>query len=402
MSSLTRFRPVILHLLDNDLYKFTMLQALLHMFPGNTATYRFVCRNKPLIPLGSLVDEINAQLDHLCALRFTPDELAYLSKRPYLKSDLLEFLRIFQLNRASIRAWAEGDELHIEAQGAQVHVMLFEIYVLAIVNEVYFRALGGQHLDEGHCRLMAKIEQVREGLGRIGRKATPFEFFDFGLRRRYSSEWQREVVGTLKRELPEHFRGTSNVLLAKELGLTPIGTMAHEYLQTFQAVGVQLQRFQHAALEGWVQEFRGDLGIALTDVVGMDAFVKDFDLYFAKLFDGLRNDSGDPFEWGDKALQSYSRLRINALTKRLVWSNDLTIPRALELYERFGDRVQCGFGIGTNLSNDLGPKPLSIVMKLVRCNGLPVAKLPDSPGKTLCDDPHFLKYLAHVFERPLA
>ena len=176
-----------------------------------------------------------------------------------------------------------------------------------------------------------------------------------------------------------------------------IGTMAHEYLQTFQAVGVQLQRFQHAALEGWVQEFRGDLGIALTDVVGMDAFVKDFDLYFAKLFDGLRNDSGDPFEWGDKALQSYSRLRINALTKRLVWSNDLTIPRALELYERFGDRVQCGFGIGTNLSNDLGPKPLSIVMKLVRCNGLPVAKLPDSPGKTLCDDQGYLTYLRQVF-----
>lgn len=397
-----KFQPVILSLLDDDLYKFTMLQALLHAFPGNTATYRFVCRNKPLIPLGSLVDEVNAQLDHLCTLRFAPDELAYLATRPYLKSDLIEFLRIFQLHRPSIRAWAEGDELHIEAQGSQVHIMLFEIYVLAIVNEVYFRALGGQHLDEGHCRLMAKIELLKRELPKLGRKATPFEFFEFGLRRRYSREWQREVVATLKRELPEHFRGTSSVLLAKELGLAPIGTMAHEYLQTFQAVGVQLQRFQRSALEAWAQEFRGDLGIALTDVVGMDAFCKDFDLYFAKLFDGQRNDSGDPFEWGEKALAHYARLRINPLNKRLVWSNDLTIPRALELYERFGDRVQCGFGIGTNLSNDLGPQPLSIVMKLVRCNGLPVAKLPDSPGKTLCDDPHFLKYLAHVFDRPLA
>lgn len=397
-----KFQPIITSLLDDDLYKFTMLQALLHAFPGNTATYRFVCRNKPLIPLGSLVDEVNAQLDHLCTLRFTPEELTYLATRPYLKSDLIEFLRIFQLNRASIRAWAEGDELRIEAQGAQVHVMNFEIYVLAIVNEVYFRALGGQHLDEGHCRLMAKIDLLKQGLPKLGRKATPFEFFDFGLRRRYSGAWQREVVGTLKRELPEHFRGTSNVLLAKELGLTPIGTMAHEYLQTFQAVGVQLQRFQRAALEGWVQEFRGDLGIALTDVVGMAAFLKDFDLYFAKLFDGLRNDSGDPFEWGEKALRHYAALRINPLTKRLVFSDGLDVPTALALYDRFGDRVQCGFGIGTNLSNDLGPRPLSIVMKLVRCNDLPVAKLPDSPGKTLCDDPQFLGYLAHVFNRPLA
>jgi nicotinate phosphoribosyltransferase len=153
--------------------------------------------------------------------------------------------------------------------------------------------------------------------------------FDFGLRRRFSGEWQREVVDTFRREIPRYFKGTSNVLLARDLGLVPIGTMAHEYLQSFQALGVRLRDFQKAALEGWVQEYRGDLGIALTDVVGMDAFLADFDLYFAKLFDGLRHDSGDPVVWGEKALAHYERLRIDAHTKRLVFSDGWTSHRAV-------------------------------------------------------------------------
>src|SRR5690606_36169834 len=172
----------------------------------------------------------------------------------------------------------------------------------------------------------------------------PFEFFDFGTRRRFSRDWHEEVVTTLAREVPQYFKGTSNVYLAKRHGLAAIGTMAHEYLQTFQAVGVQLRNFQKEALETWVQEYRGDLGIALSDTIGMDAFLADFDLYFAKLFEGLRHDSGDPVEWGEKALAHYQRLRIDAHTKRLVFSDGLDIPRALRLYEHFADRVQCGFG----------------------------------------------------------
>jgi len=174
--------------------------------------------------------------------------------------------------------------------------------------------------------------------------------------------------------------------------------MAHEYLQTFQATGVQLKGFQKAALESWVQEYRGDLGVALTDVVGMDAFLGDFDLYFAKLFDGLRHDSGDPVVWGEKALAHYTRLKINAHTKRLVFSDGLNLPAALGLYDHFADRIQTGFGIGTNLTNDMGLTPLHIVMKLVSCNGQPVAKLSDSPGKTICDDETFLAYLRQVFQ----
>jgi nicotinate phosphoribosyltransferase len=227
----------------------------------------------------------------------------------------------------------------------------------------------------------------------------PFEFFDFGTRRRFSREWHEEMVATLAREVPHYFKGTSNMYLAKKYGLAAIGTMAHEYLQTFQAVGVQLRNFQKEALEAWVQEYRGELGVALTDVVGMDAFISDFDLFFAKLFDGLRHDSGDPVVWGEKALAHYQRLRVDAHTKRLVFSDGLNIPKALELYEHFAGRVQCGFGIGTDLSNDLGAKALNIVMKLTECNGQPVAKLSDTPGKTLCSDETFLAYLRQVFKR---
>jgi nicotinate phosphoribosyltransferase len=278
--------------------------------------------------------------------------------------------------------------------------MAFEIFVLAIVNELYFRRFdAAAALAAGRERLQAKIATLR-AFGAEPPRRNPFEFFDFGVRRRYSGTWQREVVSTLKEALPEYFRGSSNVLLAKELGLVPIGTMAHEYLQTFQALGVRLRDSQKAALEEWVQEYRGDLGVALTDVVGMDAFIADFDLSFAKLFDGLRHDSGDPVAWGEKALAHYAKLRIDPHTKRLVFSDGLTIETALELYRHFADRTQTGFGIGTSLSNDVGLTPLNIVMKLTRCNGQPVAKLSDSPGKTLCDDQTFLAYLRQVFNVP--
>jgi nicotinate phosphoribosyltransferase len=395
------FKPVIESLLDTDLYKWTMLQPFLHFFPANQAEYQFVCRNQPLYPLSELKDEIEAQLDHLCSLSFAEDELAYLAGKRYFKSDFIDFLRIFRLQRRYIRVIADGEKLVIVARGPQIHVMAFEIFVLSIVNELYFRCFATeQALSEGRARLGRKIESLKTALASpTAQKAHAFEFFDFGTRRRFSREWQEEVVATLARQVPQFFKGTSNLYLAKKYNLAAIGTMAHEYLQTFQAVGVQLKNFQRAALEHWVQEYRGDLGIALTDVVGMDAFLADFDLYFAKLFDGLRHDSGDPIEWGEKALAHYESLRIDPHTKRLVFSDGLDVPTALELYAHFADRVQCGFGIGTNLTNDLGVPALNIVMKLMECNGQPVAKLSDSPGKTLCTDQTFLAYLRQVFKQ---
>nr|WP_297353767.1 nicotinate phosphoribosyltransferase [uncultured Caldimonas sp.] len=390
-------QPVIHSLLETDLYKFTMWQTMLHRHPQTQAEYTFVCRNSSDYPLAELLPQVNEQLDHLCTLSFAADELAYLRGLRFIKSDFVDFLRIFRFQREFITARADGDTLRIVAQGPQVHVMAFEIYVLAIVNELYFRRFDGdQALRIGREKLAGKIEALRR-FGAEPQRRHPFEFFDFGVRRRYSGAWQREVVETLKREVPQFFKGTSNVLLAKELDLVPIGTMAHEYLQTYQALGVRLRDFQKASLEDWVQEYRGDLGVALTDVVGMDAFLADFDLYFAKLFDGLRHDSGDPVWWGEKALAHYAKLRIDPHTKRLVFSDGVDMERAFSLYRHFADRTQLGFGIGTHLSNDVGLRPLNIVMKLTHCNGQPVAKLSDSPGKTLCDDQTFLAYLRQVF-----
>lgn len=390
-------KPVITSLLDTDLYKFTMWQALLHRHPQVQVEYRFVCRNKPAYPLTELLDELNAELDSLCSLRFAPDELDYIGSLRFMKSDFIDFLRIFQFQRSFIQAYAEGETLHIVASGPQVHVMAFEIFVLAIVNELYFRRADQQAaIAEGRRRLAEKITHV-QALACEAKRRHPFEMFDFGVRRRFSGEWQREVVQTFAEQTPEWFKGTSNVLLARDLNLVPIGTMAHEYLQTYQALGVRLRDFQKMALEEWVQEYRGDLGIALTDTVGMDAFLADFDLYFAKLFDGLRHDSGDPYAWGEKALAHYQRLRIDANTKRFVFSDGLNVDSALALYHHFGDRVQLGFGIGTQLTNDMGLTQLNIVMKITRANGQPVAKLSDSPGKTMCDDETFLAYLRQVF-----
>ncbi len=389
--------PIIGSLLETDLYKFTMWQAMLHRHPQTQTEYRFVCRNTPAFPLAELLPDLQRELDALCALSFQADELSYLRGLRFMKSDFIDFLRIFHFQRDFIRASADGDDLSIIASGPQVHVMGFEIYVLAIVNELYFRRFdAASALQEGRQRLQHKLAALRE-FGQEPARANPFEVFDFGVRRRFSGDWQREVVQTLKREIPQYFKGTSNVLLARDLDLVPIGTMAHEYLQTYQATGVRLRDHQKAALEDWVQEYRGDLGVALTDVVGMDAFLADFDLYFAKLFDGLRHDSGDPFIWGEKALAHYAKLRIDAHTKRLVFSDGLDVPTALALYRHFAGRTQLGFGIGTNFSNDMGLTPLQIVMKLTHCNGQPVAKLSDSPGKTLCDDLTFLAYLRQVF-----
>ena len=397
-TGLPTMRPVINHLLENDLYKFTMWQTMLHRHPQAQAEYRFVCRNQPVYPLSELLADVDQQLDHLCSLSFAEDELAYLASLRFIKSDFVDFLRIFRFQRRLVRARADGPTLQIVAEGPQVHVMGFEIYVLAIVNELYFRRFDSAAVrQEGRDRLGAKLAALRGFVAEPAR-AHAFEFFDFGLRRRFSSSWHEEVVATLQQEAASTFKGTSNVHLARTMGLVPMGTMAHEYLQSYQSLGVRLRDFQKAALEDWVQEYRGDLGIALTDVVGMDAFLADFDLYFAKLFDGLRHDSGDAVVWGEKALSHYQRLRIDPRSKRLVFSDGLDIQRAFALYRHFGDRTQTGFGIGTNLSNDLGPTPLNIVMKLTRCNDQPVAKLSDSPGKTLCKDATFLAYLRQVFQ----
>ena len=394
--------PIIHSLLDTDLYKFTMLQVVLHKFPQTHSVYHFRCRNldETAYPLTDILDDLNEQLDHLCRLKFAEDELLYLRSLRFIKSDFVDYLELFQLKRRFIKAGIDREgRLDIWVEGPMVQAMMFEIFVLAIVNELYFKRIrSAEVLAEGERRLKAKVGLIRQYKTEQNPDDPPFLVSDFGTRRRYSFAWQKHVIETLHEAVPEVFRGTSNVLIAKQLGIFPIGTMAHEFLQAFQALDVRLRDFQKAALETWVQEYRGDLGIALTDVVGMDAFLRDFDLYFAKLFDGLRHDSGDPYEWGDKAYAHYKKLKIDSRSKMLTFSDGLNLEKAWSLHNYFKDRFQVSFGIGTNLTNDMGQTPLNIVLKLVECNGQSVAKISDSPGKTMTDNDTFLAYLRQVFD----
>ena len=340
---------IIRSLLDTDLYKFTMLQVVLHQFPQTHSVYLFRCRNldDTVYPLVEILDDLNHQLDLLCELRFTDDELQYLRSLRFIKSDFVDYLELFQLKRRFIQAsMDEAGRLDIRIEGPMVQAMMFEIFVLAIVNELYFQRIRNDDVFvEGERRLQQKLVQLQDYAQQQQESDPPFLVSDFGTRRRYSFEWQKHVVQTFHSAAPKVFRGTSNVLLAKELGISPIGTMAHEFLQAFQALDVRLRNFQKAALEAWVQEYRGDLGIALTDVVGMDAFLRDFDLYFAKLFDGLRHDSGDPYEWGDKAFAHYRKLKIDTKTKRLTFSVGFNLEKAWLLHQYFKDRFHVSFGI---------------------------------------------------------
>ncbi|MEI8304291.1 MAG: nicotinate phosphoribosyltransferase [Burkholderiales bacterium] len=390
---------MIIHsLLDTDLYKFTMMQVVLHHFPGAQVEYRFRCRN-PGIPLAGLIDQIREEIQHLCTLRFRERELDYLRSMRFIKSDFVDFLGLFQMNEKYVTvtpsASAPG-EIDITVRGPWLHTILFEIPVLAIVNEIYFRnTVRVPDYAEGRRRLEHKIALIADDPSLADMKIA-----DYGTRRRFSRLWHEEVLIECANRMGAHLAGTSNVYFAMKYGMTPLGTMAHEYLQACQALGPRLRDSQTFAFETWAREYRGDLGIALSDVYGMSAFLRDFDLYFCKLFDGARHDSGDPFEWGERLIAHYETNRVDPRTKTLIFSDALTFPLAIELYRRFHERARLAFGVGTNLTNDLGCTPLQIVIKMVRCNGQPVAKLSDTPSKNMCDDEAYMQYLRQVFEIP--
>ena len=400
---------MIIHsLLDTDLYKFTMMQVVLHHFPGARVEYRFKCRN-PGIDLAQFAGQIREEVRSLCSVQFRDAELTYLRSMRFIKSDFVDFLGLFRLNEKYISITPQpSGELEIRIKGPWLHTILFEIPVLAIVNEVYFRNTQKKpDLEEGRRRLETKIGQLQDaGLADL-------KIADYGTRRRFSKDWHEEVLRTLNARLgavtspPVQSRpgarlpqlaGTSNVLYAMKLGLIPLGTMAHEYLQACQGLGPRLRDSQIFGFESWAREYRGDLGIALSDVYGMSAFLRDFDLYFCKLFDGARHDSGDPFQWGERMLAHYIANRVDPRTKTLIFSDSLTVPRTIELYQQFRGRCQLAFGIGTNLTNDLGYEPLQIVIKMITCNGQPVAKLSDTPSKNMCEEEKYLAYLRQVFE----
>ena len=376
-------------LLDNDLYKFTMQQTALHLFPSTEVEYKLIVRTKG-VDLRPLIPKLESRLETLCAQKFEQDELDYLRGIRFLKPDYVNFLEDFRLKSRFVRIGEKDGQLDIRIKGDWVSTVPFEVPLLALISETFHD--GNSDESEGAARLKAKIEFARK---------SGLRFIDFGTRRRYSHAWHSYVVSNLKTLPSDVFAGTSNLYFAKKFGLKPTGTMAHEYLQAGQGLGnVQLAKSQKYMLEKWAEEYRGDLGIALTDTIGMKAFLNDFDLYLAKLYDGCRQDSGDPIAWGEAIIAHYQKLGIDPRTKVAVFSDNLTLPRAHEINEHFRNRIMCTFGIGTNLTNDLGTKPLSIVIKLVRVNGNPVAKISDEAGKEICEDRQFLNYLKKVYHLP--
>lgn len=385
----------VISLLDTDLYKFTMMQVTTTK-PNAEVEYQFRCRTDG-VDLVSKIDRINAEIDHLCELKFQPDEIEYLRSLRFMKSSFVDMLENFSFKRKYINvkpSILKPGSIDIDIKGPWTQTILFEVPVLAIINQVYYEDLNFEDMvDSAREKLMSKIEKIKGH-----DNAFNLEFSDFGTRRRYNQVWHDEVVKTLKEQLPNQFKGTSNVYLAKKYNLTPIGTMAHEYLQAFQVLGdCHISQFQKKAFEVWAQEYRGDLGIALTDVVNLETFLKDFDLYFCKLFDGVRHDSGDPFVWGDAIIDHYNKNRVDPKTKTLTFSDGLDIQKMLDLHDYFIGRAKPNFGVGTNLTNDVGVKALQVVLKMVRCNGSSVVKISDSKGKIMSDDIDYINYFKYVF-----
>ena len=383
-----RFSPIIISLLDTDFYKFNMNQVMFHKHTDLIGEYHFKCRNKGVTWTEEMFDEINEQIDHLCTLTFKEDELNYLRSIRFIKDDYVEFLRLWRPLRDYVKTELSDDgELSIIVKGPLFSAMQFEIYLLEIVNEVYFRMRFGYEdlRDSAKERLNAKIEAFKSG-------KYNFNFAEFGCRRRLSRAWQDTVV----RKLIEtgHCVGTSNVYLAMKYNVKPIGTYAHEFVQMYQGISkIPLAYTNYYAMKDWFNEYNGDNGIALTDTLTTDLFLLDFDYLQASTYTGLRHDSGDPYEWGEKVIQHYKDLGIDPKTKTLLFSDSLDFDKAEQIYQYFKDKCKVSFGIGTYCSNDTSALPLNIVIKLQYVNGKPVAKLSDVEGKTMCSDEQYLNHL---------
>ena len=395
--------PIITSLLETDLYKFSMGQAIYHQFPSYQTTWTFRCRNLDVTFTHEMVEEIRRQIRAYCSLTFTEEELDYLASIRWLKRSYVDFLRLWHPRYEDFTISESGEQgLSLETSGTWLNTSLYEIPTLAIINEVYFR-MAYDHtelLDSFRERLEEKIARLEDGTWQIG------AFSEFGLRRRLSAEAQGLAVRRFteeKKALAEKgsfFVGTSNVLLAKELGVNPVGTMAHEWIM---CIGQGNHRHNPAysnwyALDYWVKEYGILNGTALTDAITTDCFLRDFQLTFSTLFSGVRHDSGDPIEWGEKMIRHYEKLGIDPKTKTLLFSDSLDFERASRIYAHFRDRARVAFGIGTYLANDTSVPALNIVMKTTSCNGQDVAKLSDTEGKGMCKDPRYVDYLKRCID----
>lgn len=384
-------------LCDTDLYKLTMMQVVFEKYTSVKVRYDFKCRSENILKnLGDnkykFIVDITDAIHTLCHLKFKVDELFYLSKIRFFKPNFIEFLRTFQLNENYIRINEENDDLNIIIEGPWISTILFEVPILAIVSETYhkYHDTTATALITGHEKFVEKIKCLDIHI----HKDSDLRIADLGTRRRFSYDHQLEILRNACHS--RYIKSTSNIHFAMKLGLTPIGTMAHEYICAHQQLG-RVEDSQKTAFQAWADVYRGDLGIALSDTVGFNAFLRDFDLYFAKLFDGVRHDSGCPYHWCETLIKHYERLGIDPKSKIAVFSDGLTFPIIVDLFKKFNTQIKTSFGIGTNLTNDCGVDPLQIVMKMTECDGRPVAKISDSEGKGMCKDPDFEKYIKGIF-----
>lgn len=394
---MTRFASPVLHtLLDTDAYKLHMQQAVFHHYYDVDVAAEFRCRGDDL--LGIYADSIREQVDAMQHLTLQDDEYQWLSGLPFFKADYLNWLRDFRYKPEQVTVTNDNGKLDIRLEGPWREVIMWEVPLLAVISELAHRYRSP---ETGVTQALGALENKLAGFATLtdGLDMSRFRLMDFGTRRRFSRDVQQAIVERLQQE--PWFVGTSNYDLARRLNLTPMGTQAHEWFQAHQQISPDLANSQRAALAAWLDEYPNQLGIALTDCITMDAFLRDFGPEFAERYQGLRHDSGDPVEWGEKAIAHYQKLGIDPMSKVLVFSDNLDLAKAVELYRHFSTRVNLSFGIGTRLTCDIPQvKPLNIVIKLVECNGKPVAKLSDSPGKTICHDKAFVRALRKAFDLP--
>lgn len=395
---MTQFASPVLHtLLDTDAYKLHMQQAVFHHYYDVHVAAEFRCRGDDL--LGIYADAIREQVDAMQHLTLQDEEYQWLSGLPFFKADYLNWLRDFRYKPEQVSVVNDNGKLDIRLEGPWREVIMWEVPLLAVISELAHRYRSP---EKGVEQAVAALENKLAAFSTLteGLDMSRFRLMDFGTRRRFSRDVQEAIVKRLQRE--PWFVGTSNYDLARRLSLTPMGTQAHEWFQAHQQISPDLANSQRAALAAWLEEYPNQLGIALTDCITMDAFLRDFGPEFAERYQGLRHDSGDPVEWGEKAIAHYEKLGIDPMSKVLVFSDNLDLAKAVELYRHFNTRVNLSFGIGTRLTCDIPQvKPLNIVIKLVECNGKPVAKLSDSPGKTICHDKAFVRALRKAFDLPL-
>ncbi|MDE4034665.1 nicotinate phosphoribosyltransferase [Enterobacter asburiae] len=395
---MTQFASPVLHtLLDTDAYKLHMQQAVFHHYYDVHVAAEFRCRGDDL--LGIYADAIREQVDAMQHLTLQDEEYQWLSGLPFFKADYLNWLRDFRYKPEQVSVVNDNGKLDIRLEGPWREVLMWEVPLLAVISELAHRYRSP---EKGVEQAVAALENKLAAFSTLteGLDMSRFRLMDFGTRRRFSRDVQAAIVKRLQRE--PWFVGTSNYDLARRLSLTPMGTQAHEWFQAHQQISPDLANSQRAALAAWLEEYPNQLGIALTDCITMDAFLRDFGPEFAERYQGLRHDSGDPVEWGEKAIAHYEKLGIDPMSKVLVFSDNLDLAKAVDLYRHFNTRVNLSFGIGTRLTCDIPQvKPLNIVIKLVECNGKPVAKLSDSPGKTICHDKAFVRALRKAFDLPL-